>query len=97
VRYYAGKCGPDFACGSNNKLPCSWGAVKVMRAFSVLPAKQQTPAIKKAVERGIKFSSAWIPPQPGIRAGGRQTQPVLVQIRFPGVLHHGRAFKSWKS
>jgi hypothetical protein len=55
VRYYAGKCGPDFACGSNNKLPCSWGAVKVMRAFSVQPAKQKTPAIKKAVDRGMKF------------------------------------------
>ncbi len=25
VRYYAGKCGPTFACGSNNKLPCAWG------------------------------------------------------------------------
>jgi hypothetical protein len=23
VRYYAGKCGPTFACGSNNKLPCA--------------------------------------------------------------------------
>ena len=27
LRYYAGKCGPNFACGSNNKLPCAWGAV----------------------------------------------------------------------
>ena len=24
IRYYAGKCGPGFACGSNNKLPCDW-------------------------------------------------------------------------
>src|SRR5690606_18891865 len=36
VRYYAGKCGPRFACGSNNKLPCAWGAVKVMLAFGKL-------------------------------------------------------------
>jgi hypothetical protein len=55
VRYYAGKCGPDFACGSNNKLPCAWGAVKVMLAFSVLPKSGMTPLIGKAVERGIKF------------------------------------------
>ena len=33
LRYYAGKCGPLFACGSNNKLPCAWGAAKVMLAF----------------------------------------------------------------
>jgi hypothetical protein len=33
LRYYAGKCGPTFACGSNNKLPCAWGGVKVMLAF----------------------------------------------------------------
>ena len=33
VRYYAGKCGPLFACGSNNKLPCAWGGVKVMLAL----------------------------------------------------------------
>jgi hypothetical protein len=55
VRYYAGKCGPNFACGSNNKLPCAWGAVKVMRAFSVLPAKKQTPSIKRAMDQGVKF------------------------------------------
>lgn len=55
VRYYAGKCGPNFACGSNNKQPCAWGAVKVMRAFSVLPAKKQNPVIKRAIDQGVKF------------------------------------------
>jgi len=25
VRYYAYKCGPTFACGVNNQLPCAWG------------------------------------------------------------------------
>ncbi len=69
VRYYAGKCGPDFACGSNNKLPCSWGAVKVMRAFSVLPAKQQTPASKKAVDRGMKFLFSVDPATAGYPCG----------------------------
>jgi len=55
VRYYAGKCGPTFACGSNNKLPCAWGAVKVMLAFSRLPAKQRTPVIKRAIQHGVDF------------------------------------------
>jgi hypothetical protein len=55
VRYYAGKCGPTFACGSNNKLPCAWGAVKVMLAFTRLPAKRRTPVIKRAIKHGIDF------------------------------------------
>jgi hypothetical protein len=28
VRYYAGKCGPLFACGSNNKSSCAWGETR---------------------------------------------------------------------
>lgn len=55
VRYYAGKCGPNFACGSNNKLPCAWGAVKVMLAFSKLPTEKRTPLIHKAIHTGVDF------------------------------------------
>ena len=55
VRYYAGKCGPNFACGSNNKLPCAWGAAKVMLAFAKLPAKKRTPLIERAIQQGIEF------------------------------------------
>ena len=55
LRYYAGNCGPGFACGSNNKLPCAWGAVKVMLAFSKLPKTQRTPLIENAIQQGINF------------------------------------------
>jgi hypothetical protein len=55
LRYYAGKCGPDFACGSNNKLACAWGAVKVMLAFGKLPDKMRTPLVDRAVQRGEEF------------------------------------------
>lgn len=55
IRYYAGNCGPDFACGANNKLPCAWGAVKVMLALSKLPCDKRTPLMEKAIERGINF------------------------------------------
>jgi hypothetical protein len=54
-RYYAGKCGPDFACGANNKLPCAWGAAKVMLAFSKLTLDQRTPLIERAIQRGVDF------------------------------------------
>lgn len=55
IRYYSGKCGPNFLCGSNNKLACAWGAVKVMLAFSKLPIKRQTPLIQSAIKRGVDF------------------------------------------
>jgi hypothetical protein len=55
VRYYAGKCGPTFACGSNNKLPCAWGGVKVLMALGKVPARRRTPIIKRAIEQGVGF------------------------------------------
>jgi hypothetical protein len=55
VRYYAGKCGPKFACGANNKLPCAWGAVKVMLAFSKLPKGKRTALINNAINAGVDF------------------------------------------
>ncbi len=55
IRYYAGKCGPTFACGANNKLPCAWGGAKVMLAFGKLPIQQRTSLIKKAIQQGIDF------------------------------------------
>lgn len=55
VRYYAGKCGPTFACGANNRLPCAWGAAKVMLAFSVWPEERRTPLVARAIDHGIDF------------------------------------------
>jgi hypothetical protein len=55
LRFYASQCGPTFACGSNNKLPCAWGGVKVMLAFSKLPVEKRTPLIKRAVQHGVDF------------------------------------------
>ncbi len=55
VRYFAYKCGPNFACGVNNKLPCAWGGCKVMLAFGKWPVKRRTPLIKKAIRQGTDF------------------------------------------
>jgi hypothetical protein len=55
IRYYASKCGPNFLCGSNNKLPCAWGAVKVMLAFGKLPIGRRTPLIERAIAQGVEF------------------------------------------
>ena len=55
LRYYAYKCGPNFVCGANEKLPCAWGAVKVMRAFGTLKPEQRTPLVENAIHMGIKL------------------------------------------
>jgi hypothetical protein len=55
LRYYAGKCGPTFACGANNKLPCAWGGVKVMLALGRWPEKRRTPVIQRAIQHGVDF------------------------------------------
>jgi hypothetical protein len=55
LRYYAGKCGPRFACGANNKLPCAWGGVKVMLAFGKLSVSGRTPLIRDSIQAGADF------------------------------------------
>ena len=55
LRYYAGKCGPLFACGSNNKLSCAWGGVKVMLAFGKMPMNYCTPLVGDAIKQGVDF------------------------------------------
>jgi hypothetical protein len=63
VRYYAGKCGPTFACGSNNRFPCAWGAAKVMLAFGKLPPARRTPLIERAIRQGVDFLFSTDPAQ----------------------------------
>jgi hypothetical protein len=55
VRFYAGKCGPLFCCGANNKQPCAWGGTKVMLALSLLPKERRTPLIEAAIRQGVDF------------------------------------------
>jgi hypothetical protein len=55
LRYFAGKCGPMFACGANNKLTCAWGGVKVLLALSQVPAGKRTALIEKATQQGVDF------------------------------------------
>ncbi len=55
LRYYAGKCGPLFACGSNLAYSCAWGAAKVMLALARWPAAQRTPIMDQAIAAGTNF------------------------------------------
>jgi len=55
LRYYSAKCGPLFACGYNGRLPCAWGAAKVMLAFSYWPAARRTELMERAIRQGVEF------------------------------------------
>jgi hypothetical protein len=56
IRYYeSGTNGPGFACAINLGQPCGWGAVKALKALSAVPAGEQTPAIRQAIEVGVEF------------------------------------------
>jgi hypothetical protein len=55
VRYYAGKCGPNFACAGTSGKPCAWGAIKVMLAFGKLPVEKRTPQMNEAIKIGVDF------------------------------------------
>jgi len=55
IRYFGGKCGPTFACGANNKLPCAWGGVKVLLALSQVSAEKRSELIKQAIQQGVEF------------------------------------------
>jgi hypothetical protein len=55
LRYYSGKIGPGFRCGANNKLPCAWGAVKLLLAFGKLPPERRTALIEEAIRQGVDF------------------------------------------
>jgi hypothetical protein len=74
LRYYAGKCGPIFACGSNNQQACAWGAVKVMLAFGKLPVQYHTPFIKDAVQTGVDFLFS-VDPADATYPSGWNTKP----------------------
>lgn len=54
-RYYANKCGPNFACSANNRLPCAWGGVKVLLALSRVPVEKRSDLIQKAIRAGVDF------------------------------------------
>lgn len=55
-RYYkSGASGPTFECSANNKLPCAWGGLKVMHAFSRIPETARSPLVCNAIDVGVEF------------------------------------------
>ena len=51
----SGVSGPIFECSANNRLPCAWGGLKVMRALTRIPERDRTPQINQAIKVGTDF------------------------------------------
>ncbi len=86
LRYYASQCGPTFACGSNNKLPCAWGGAKVMLAFG-----RSAERTANAVDRKRHPARRGLPLQ---RGSGRGDHTPAVGVTSPAATGGSLAFRS---
>lgn len=71
----SGTSGPLFACGSNDKQPCAWGAVKELRGLARLPVDRRTPRIQQAIEAGVAFLLSRDPAVADYPMGWGNTKP----------------------
>jgi hypothetical protein len=76
VHYYAsGANGPGFRCAANDKLPCAWGATKVLLAFSRIPPARRTREVRQAIEQGVEFLLSVDPATAAYPMGYGNTRP----------------------
>lgn len=56
IRYYASSAvGPGFRCAANDKLPCAWGAAKVLLALARIPVAQRTLQVSAALDATVEL------------------------------------------
>jgi hypothetical protein len=53
--YRSGTSGPGFRCGSNEQLPCAWGAIKALLALARIPPEHRAPRVDRAIQQGVAF------------------------------------------
>lgn len=70
LRWYASAmCGPGLRCSANDRLPCGWGAVKVLRALARVPAERRTPPMERALQATVDFLFSVDPATAGYPSG----------------------------
>ncbi len=75
-RYYrSGTSGPGFCCGSNEQLPCAWGAIKGLLALARIPAERRAPHVDRAIQQGVAFLFSCDPATAAYPAGWGNTEP----------------------
>jgi hypothetical protein len=85
-RYYlSGTSGPGFSCGSNERLPCAWGAIKGLLALARIPVEQRAPHVARAIEQGVAFLLRCDPATAAYPTGwgNAEPSPVWFQLGFP--------------
>jgi len=45
----------DFRCKYRGQLKCPWGAIKVLKAFNLIPERLRNPVITSTINKAIKF------------------------------------------
>lgn len=83
--YRSGTAGPGFRCGSNDQLPCAWGAIKGLSALARIPPDRRAPHVARAVEQGAAFLFSCDPVTAAYPAGWGDTAPSLswFKLGFP--------------
>jgi hypothetical protein len=81
--YKSGTTGPGFGCVANGAQPCAWGAIKALRALARVPARLQTPQVKKAIRAGVAFLLSRDPAQADYPAAGDRVSSSWFKLGFP--------------
>ena len=82
LRYLkSGMCGPGFCCSANNRLPCAWGAVKVLRALARVPKARRTPSLDAALQASVEFLFS-VDPATAAYPAGYSDKPSRSWFRF---------------
>ena len=86
TRYYrSGISGPGFSCGSNEQLPCAWGAIKALMALARIPPERRAPHVERAIQQGAAFLLSCDPATAAYPAGwgNAQPSPFWFRLGFP--------------
>ena len=81
--YKSGTTSPGFGCAANSGQPCAWGAIKALRALVRVPARAQTPQVKKAIRAAVAFLLSRDPTQADYPAGDGRVSPSWFKLGFP--------------
>lgn len=73
--YRSGTSGPGFRCGSNEQLPCAWGAIKGLSALARIPPGRRAPHVDRAIQQGAAFLFSCDPATAAYPAGWGNTRP----------------------
>lgn len=64
-------------------LPCAWGAAKALRAFALIPRRQRSPVVKKALDRGADLLLSRDLATADYPGGSGLVSPLWFKLGFP--------------